>query len=330
MAAQGAMVLRINEDAERQELDGEERAHLSVVISEMISMGEVQQIQIARETSLSPAAVSTWLKGEYKGDNNAVEEKISIWLAAWKRKNAAADLAPTLPQWVATPTAQKIIGALAYAQIAGDITVIYGGAGLGKTCSHEEYQRKNPNVWLVTMAPDTAGIFAALEEIAETIGLRGIPGRASRLRRELVKKFRGSAGLLIIDEAQHLSVEALESIRAIHDATGIGLALSGNEKVYTNLFGGGKMATFAQLHSRVGRRLRLTRTSRNDAAAMLDAGGIKGKQEREMLIEIALKGRALRGMVKVWNLAMMSSKGCAEPFNVKHIKSAWNDTGGIE
>lgn len=308
----------------------EEASPPMAAIQNMITNGETQQAQIAKEAGLSAAALSSWLKGTYKGDNKAVEEKLSIWLAARDRKERSAATFPQFPAWVATPTANKIMNILAYAQMAGDVAVIYGGAGLGKTYTHEEYQRRNPNVWLVTMTADTAHIAAALEEIAETIGLRGIPGRAARLRRELVRKFRGTKGLLIIDEAQHLSVNALESIRAIHDATGMGLVLSGNEYVFARLTGGSRAATFAQLFSRLGKKLRLLRPDRTDAAAVLDAIQPNGEQERKALSEIALKDGALRVMVKAWRLATLFALSEGRPVDLNHIQAAWRDLGGTQ
>lgn len=321
MNGQTATVLNIQDGKEQQ-------GTLRNTIVELINDGEANQSQIARESGVSAAAVSSWLKATYKGDNKAVESKISIWLSATIKKNDSIAILPQTPAWIATPTAKRITNVLVYAQMAGDIAVIYGGAGVGKTYSCQEYQRNYPNVWLVTMTSDTAHVAAALEEIAETIGLRGIPGRAARLRRELVRKFNGSKGLLIIDEAQHLSMAALESLRAIHDATGIGLVLAGNDYVYARLTGGSRSATFAQLFSRLGKKLRLVRPSKNDALVLLDTIGVKGKKERETLVDIALKDGALRIMVKVWRLATMIADGKGADVTYGHIQAAWRDLGG--
>lgn len=328
MRSNSATVLSIDGDKGPPGTFSHEPGSLRATVSESINKGEFHQSQIARETGLSAAAVSTWLKGTYKGDNIAVEDKISIWLSAREEKKTSISGLPLLPSWIATPTAGRITNVLLYAQMAGDIAVVYGGAGVGKTYSCIEYQRKYPNVWLVTMTSDTANVAAALEEIAETIGLRGTPGRASRLRRELSRKFKGTGGLLIIDEAQHLSIAALESLRAIYDATGIGLVLAGNEFVYARLTGGNRAATFAQLFSRLGKKLRLVRPSKNDASALLDAIQVFGKQERQALMEIALKDGALRLMVKVWRLATMLAAGKETPVTCEHIRLAWQDLGG--
>ena len=77
-------------------------------------------------------------------------------------------------------------------------------------------------------------------------------------------RVNGVRGLLIVDEAQHLSLRALETLRALHDATGAGLALMGNAVVYARLTGGRRAAEFAQLFSRVGKRVRLTQVEEGD------------------------------------------------------------------
>lgn len=310
--------------------EAEARRPLRARLVGMIERGEVQQSQAARQAGISAAALSTWLREEYKGDNGEVERKLARWLASSERRQEAASAAPSVPEWAPTPTAKKMLDGMHYAQASADAVIIYGGAGLGKTCTCQEYQRRNPNVWIATMAPDTARIYPALEEIAEAANLRSIPGRASQLRRELVKRFQGTGGLLIIDEAQHLSVGALESIRAIYDSAGVGLVLSGNEKVYTALFGGGRAATFAQLYGRVGKKVHVTKTTADDAAAYLAAAGLQDKKLRALLASIATKDRNLRGMVKVYKLAGIMARVAGEPLQEKHVKDAWNETGGSQ
>lgn len=289
---------------------------------------QISQAQVARETGISPAALSAWLKGTYKGDNRAVEEKLQIWLLSRNRRSIATQTMPTAPLWIDTPTARKVFAVLAFAQMAGDLGCVYGGAGLGKTVTLRAYAEQNPNVWVVTMSPAHAGVSGALEEIAETIGLRGIPGRAARLQRELTRRLQGTGGLLIIDEAQHLGMRCLESIRALHDATGVGVVLCGNESVFARLTGGSREATFAQLFSRLGKRLRLTHPTKGDVDAMADYFQVKGSEERRMLAEIAGKPGALRGVVKTLRLSVMFAAGEGQPLGAHHIRAAWRDLGG--
>ncbi|EAT15345.1 AAA family ATPase [Desulfuromonas acetoxidans] len=297
-------------------------------IQQVLDNEEIKQSQIAREAGLTAPVLSSWLKGNYKGDNKAVEAKLNQWLAARGRKAEVSMVFPKAPEWIDTPTAKKVTSVLTYAQLAGDIAVIYGGAGLGKTCTLKAYAEQSPNVWVVTMSPAHGGVASTLEEIAEVLGLRGIPGRAVRLQRELVRKLSGTGGLLVIDEAQHLNVNSLEAIRSLHDATGVGLALVGNESVYARLTGGSRSATFAQLFSRLGKRLRLNKPRKEDVVAVANSFSVAGDQEQKALYEISQKPGALRGVVKTLRLATMFAAGDNEAVQLEHIRAAWHDLGG--
>jgi hypothetical protein len=234
---------------------------------------------------------------------------------------------PELPQWVELPTAaKKIMPVLQYAHMAGDIAVIYGGAGVSKTRTCEQYQRLYPNVWMATMSPDTSGVAGCLEECAHEIGLRDIKPGAARMRREIVSRLKRSGGLLIVDEAQHLSVQALEELRTVHDRTGIGMVLSGNESVYARLTGGSRQATFAQLFSRIGKRLRLHRPLKTDCYELAAAFGIECDPKiKAVLADIGQRPGGLRGLAKTLRLASMFAAANGGTVGKEHIIAGWKD-----
>lgn len=287
------------------------------------------QAVIARETGISGSAISQWLKGVYPGDNDQIESRLSIWLTALDERRMEGEMMPSAPVYVVTPTATRIIGALCYAQAAGDIAVIYGGAGLGKTTSVRHYVAQSLNVWHVTMTPASASVVTSLEEICETLGVAE-QGGAAKLFRAIVRKVRGSRGLLVIDEAQHLSVAALDQIRSIHDATGIGIALVGNQEVYARLTGGSRAVYLDRLHSRVGKRLGLRASSNEDIEALIAAWDIDDRSCRKTLVDIARRPGALRTLTKVLRLAGMHAAAAGERAHCEHINKAWRELGGAE
>jgi hypothetical protein len=210
--------------------------------------------------------------------------------------------------------------------MAADLVVIYGGAGLGKTRSVRQYAATRPNVWIATMSPATSTPSACLDEICEALGMREGPGgSAARMQRALIRRLRDTKGLLVLDESQHLAVAALETVRAIHDAAEIGLALVGNERVYSRLSSSGQAALFAQLYSRVGKRLHLTIPRREDVEAVLAGWGIAEREAVSYLWSIARTPGALRGVVKALRLATMIARGAGEPLELPHIKRAWRE-----
>lgn len=288
---------------------------------------QLSQATIAREAGISTTAISQWIGGTYGGDNDAVEAKVARWLDSYYQRRTQASMLPSAPEWIETPTAKRIISALSYAQLAGDIVVIYGAAGLGKTKANEHYERSNPNVWIATMSPASATAVPALEEVSEALGFREITGGAAKIQRAIIRRIRGTNGLLIIDEAQHLNVQALDAMRALHDATGIGLALVGNEAVYARMTGGNRAAYLDRLYSRIGKRVRLTRATQDDVDTLIAAWGFKEKQCIDICREIAAKPGGLRVLTKTLRLATLFAAGANRALCCDDIRAAWRDLG---
>lgn len=304
----------------------EEEQILHDLVRVEMASGGLSQARSANEIGISDSALSQWLAGKYRGDVDAVEAKVSRWLEARTERAKLTASLPTAPAWVETTTARRILAGLSYAQMAGDIAVVYGGAGLGKTKAARHYAAGHPNVWVATMTSSTNTLGPCLERIAVACGLRPSNTRAFRIEADLVERLEETNGLLIIDEAQHLNTRAIEALRGLHDATGVGLAIMGNEVIYSRITGGRRSAEFAQLFSRIGKRVRLTRPRKDDVESLLDAWGITGREEREAVLEIARSPGALRMVTKALRLATLFAKG--ESVQLRHIRAAWRDLGG--
>jgi hypothetical protein len=310
--------LHVNHDTTPAAGDTRER------IRALLDAKEASQAEVARQAGLSPTALNRWVNGKYEGDNAGVEAKLARWLA--ERDRQTGFLLPDPPGWIATPTGERVLSALAYGQMAADLVVIYGGAGLGKTRAVSQYAATRPNVWIATMSPATSTPSACLEEICEALGMREGPGgSAARMQRALIRRLRDTKGLLVLDESQHLAVAALETVRAVHDAAEVGLALVGNERVYSRLSSSGQAALFAQLYSRVGKRMHLTLPRREDVEAVLAGWGITDRDALSYLWAVARTPGALRGVVKSLRLGTMIARGAGEPLELRHIKRAWRE-----
>ena len=315
MSTQSQPILVDAHDATREEC----RAAIS-------DLGLTQALA-AREIGISDSALSQWLAGKYGGDRDAVAERIRAWLKACAERASMSASLPEPPGWIETPSAVRIDAALTYAQMAGDVALVYGGAGMGKTMTARRYAARRPNAWVATMTPAAHALGPCLDRVSEACGLRGRGGRAAKLESSLRDRVEGTRGLLVVDEAQHLGLRALEALRGLHDATGGGLALVGNETIYTRVAGGRRAAEFAQLHSRVGKRVRLAAPDRKDISLLLDAWRPAVTQEaRKIASEAARRPGALRGMTKVLRLAALISRGAE--IGGPHIEEAWAELGG--
>lgn len=290
----------------------------------------LSQIKIAKEIGqgVSSATLSQWLNGSYNGDNAKIESRVQVWHETYQERRARAGL-PDAPEWVETPTAERIEAGLRYAQLAQDIVVIYGPAGISKTKTCQHYVVQAPGVVHVTMTPATKGVLACLQEIADALGLREVPHGAPALQRAIVARLRNSNGLLIIDEAQHLGVEALDQVRSLHDACFIGVALVGNETVYSRMTGGNRAPYLDRLFSRIGKRVALRGASDADIDALIAAWKITDSSCKAQIREIARRPGALRALTKVLRLAASFAAAQEHPICCDDVRAAWRDLGAM-
>lgn len=282
---------------------------------------------IAREAGSTSGAVSAFMNAKYKGDNESVNDKLTIWLA---NRAARSNQMPQAPDFIETKTYRQIEKTLMYSQIAQCISVIWGVPGVGKSKSLQHFSHKRPNVWMITVSPSRVSLVECLYEIALELGIGNAPRRAGQLGRVIRQKLRGTSGLLIIDEADQLGYSVLEELRILQEDTGIGLALVGNEKTYQNLHGGNSSnEDFARLFSRIAKVVSIKKTKLDDLKAISAAWGL-GKPEREIIFKLAAKPGALRVVTHTLRLAAMHAVGAGEALNEKHIRRAIEELNAIE
>lgn len=287
----------------------------------------IPQTRLAREAGLSATAISQWMNDKYKGNNAAVEDKLTAWLST-HAKSADVTLAtkPERAGWVETPTATEIEQAFVLARSLPSMTVVYGAPGVGKTSTIKHYARTTPNVWTVTASPAVGSMAAILKLIGIAVNARG-GYRNYDLARDITNRITGTRGLLVIDEFQHLSSAALEQVRAIHDAAEIGIALVGNEAGYAQMTGGTRRLDHAQLFSRCAPVLRLYSPKAEDVNAILDAWRVTGKAVKEFALQIASTAGGLRVLVKMLEqAALFVPDGGA--YDLVSMRAAFAEIGG--
>jgi DNA transposition AAA+ family ATPase len=299
---------------------------MRAVVRAAMQRGGASQAVVARQIGVSGSTLSQWLSASYAGNSDAVADKVAAWDA--NRQAGAAINAASTAAWVDTTANRQVEDALLFAQEAGAIAVVYGGAGLGKTTAVKRYAERNPNVWRVTATPATSGLMAMLEGVASALELRDIQNRPSAYASEIVRRLTGTRGLLVVDEAQHVGTQALEELRSIHDAAGVGLVMVGNESVYARLTGGNRKATFAQLFSRVAFKLRVGTPTRADTDAILTAWGVDGAPEREWAHQVATLPGGLRGLAHTLRQARMFTSQEDGAVDLRALQAAWRNLGG--
>lgn len=295
-------------------------------LQELIKNEDVSQSTIAKEISISPSAFSQYLNGSYKGDNDSLKEKLTNWLSMRVTRENTAFI---MPSYVETATAKRIYTALKYAHAVNCISVVYGSSGVGKSTVVNQYQKDNNNVWSICAAPSCASLSEILFELALELGMDDAPRRKGPLSRVIKRRLKDSGGMVVIDEADHLTYDALEELRIIQEQTNIGMALVGNNRIYTQLTGGRRSEDFARLFSRISKKVEIIKTVKQDVIAIADAWKINGNAERELMQKIANKAGAMRLLSQTLKLAAMLAKGKKEKLSLVFIRAAYQDLEGV-
>lgn len=221
------------------------------------------QSTVAKAIGLSVPTISAWRRGIYKGDNPKVQESVEAYLA---RKHEQAALTKLNHPFVMTTTAEQVYALARTAHLDGAMVVLTGRAGSGKTVSLKAYAKQEPSVIFVNVNV-TSTKEAVLRSIHRAAGMSG-SGSLHKVFDDIAEKLRGSERLIIVDEADLLSIYALEALRGIHDAAGVGIVLAGMPRLVEVLRG--MHGQFEQIYSRCETHLRLEdRIDQDDAEAII-------------------------------------------------------------
>ena len=293
---------------------------LREAVKELMAAQALTQIKAAREMGRSASALNQWLKGSYSGAVAEVEEDARRWLAGYERARRLG--LDTEMRVFKTRSGAAYQATLLYAQTAGQFGVIYGESGLGKTVAVRAYAAANPNVWVATASPAESRLVPFLRLLGRAVGVNQVGTGASDVTDAIVGKVRGTRGLIVVDEADHVDLQSLEQLRSIHDRTNVGVCLVGNETVYSQLTGGARRAEFARLYSRIGKRQRALSLP-EDAEAIAKGLGVSGKDELAFLREIGKRPGHLRNVHMVLRQAKLIAKGKGVPVTREHLDLAW-------
>lgn len=277
-------------------------------IKQHLSQASITQAQLAREAGVNAGALSAYLNDNYKGNIADVEAKLTAYL---EKKAVQAREFVEAPAFIETATSRQIFKTLEFAQIANCLATVYGMSGVGKTKAIQEFAKSHANVWLVTASPSRSSLSEILYEIALELGISDAPRRKGTLSRLIARKIKGTEGLLIVDEADHLPYEALEELRIMQEEAGIGLVLVGNDKVYTRMKGGiSPSHEYARLWSRVAKNTSIQKTKKADTQAVAAACGLETDEDAlKVMQSITETGGGLRILTQTLRLAGMVAKG---------------------
>lgn len=277
-----------------------------------ISDKALTQAAVSRALGVSPAVVNQYLQGKYNGNIKTLESKIAAYLVRQKDKAQGKRLEIN---YVSTATAKRAQGLINLAHQECEAVVLYGQAGLGKTCALKTYLQNNPDAILIEADPGyTAKVL--LQDIAAKVGA-DTRGSLHDLSEAIIGKLADSGRLIMIDEAELLPLRALECLRRLHDKAGVGLVLAGMPRLLINLKG--KRGELVQLYSRMGFALNMGDTLAVDELIEIAQGTLDGDFEVVAELANAAKGNTRRLCKLLGGVSRMARLN-NEPVNVDMVR----------
>lgn len=243
--------------------------------------------QFSKECNIPAGTLQPFCAGTYQGDNQKIALKMFQFMQAVESQRARQKSIPTDPGYFETETSIRIHTLLELAHM-GRITLIATSPGTGKTMTVRDYAERAQPVWIATMKPSCQSLNAMVLEVHKALGMEPRFQYAAQASRVVIDRIKGRRGLLVIDEANHLSIEAIEELRSWHDETGVGLCLMGNEELLQRIETGRMRDRLARLNGRIAAKHVQRLPLREDVQIFCEAWGIEDPGMRKYLEKIAL------------------------------------------
>ena len=257
----------------------------------------------AREVGISAATLSGWLRGTYPGDMDNVTGQVRRWIET-RRDAARRSLGGAgLDRHADTAASADVEAALAYAQAAGDVVLVHGPSGRGKTWTARRHCAARTGAFYLSVTGATVTLAGLLSRLADAVGAGPRHGSGLEAETAIVARLRDRGALVVIDEAHHLRASLLDELRCIRDLAGCGLALVGDDSLRVTL------ARCPQVTGRIGMRVDLRALADDDVAAIAHEPLRRrpGKGELKQLLAVARGAGGLhalrRALARAWMVA---------------------------
>ena len=258
---------------------------------------------VCKKIGISDSSYSAIKSGTYNGD---VDKQMKKVIEYFETKQAAAEI------YVGTDYKETSISSNVYkiirnCQLQGGLAIACGDAGIGKTQACRQYYREHGTICTyITVNPCIKSSKSVLELIGSKLNVSS--GSVSRLWLEISSKLSDGM-VIIVDEAQHLTRNAIDTLRSLCDCFDekgqtLGICFVGNETTVSRL-GGKQKAEFAQIRNRTkNTRFYSVKQIKKSDIEMLFPDIREDAAAVEFLLRIAQSPQAIRGAVNLYSNAL--------------------------
>jgi DNA transposition AAA+ family ATPase len=142
---------------------------------------------------------------------------------------------------------------------------------------------------------------------------------------ERLKRDGGRQPLLMIDEAQNLTEEAVNQLRFLLDEADCGLALAGNEDLMARYSLSATREGFGQIHRRIGVRVHIKAAPTSDIEMILAELGVSDPDMMRLAHQIAARPGGFGQVVDTFKLASILAFGSGRAMTAQDVKAAWQN-----
>ncbi len=275
---------------------------IKLKIMQYIKESGKSQTAVSKELGVSTAMLSTYLSGTYAGNPETLEGKAEEFFSLREKALVAAKA----PEYVDTSISKQVYDTISYCHINRCIGTIVGDAGIGKTKGAKKYASDYSEVIYITASKACKSLKDMYRMLARKLRISENRNLFD-MQIDIRSKLDGSNKVIIIDEAQHLSLTSIDGIRYFNDEDEsglqpVGIVLIGNHELRTKMMGKYENS-LAQLFNRVQmQRLIFTSNVQDEDIKKLFPVYVEKGMDKEIkfLHEIAQSRWGVRGAVKVF------------------------------
>ncbi|MEL6503461.1 MAG: AAA family ATPase [Pseudomonadota bacterium] len=312
------------ETSGRTERDVKRWGLLTARVRDVALRNKWSKSQTAKRCGIPNGTFSQWYGAKYLGRLDETNRKVGIWLDSLEESEALLSSFAQGPGHLDLKITQEVHQVLMLAHQMSKIVTITLKAGLGKTAAAKRYTELHTHAWRVVASPHIKTPHAMLVDLVSALGI--VQHHPAKLARSVGEWFQAKGGpcLLIIDEAQHLSDETINQLRLFSDEYGCGLALVGNDEIYTTLSANRGKAK-AQLRRRIMRQLKRDRPYEEDVQKLIDGWKVEEPAARKFLSGIAQKPGGLDNVSTTLQFASILAAGDGSGLTRDTVDYAWKN-----